>query len=598
MGTIRITRLRSNGIVTHWWYLARILVAAVVAVLLVQRGADALARDGYSVLDHAVALVVSPACPAGSAAQIAELPATCFEPARQLKPDLTVNAFHPAVHWYRFALPPEDQPASAWLINVSTYVTDGELDVFTPAGRRIESLPFGSITPVADRTVFSHDLLLPVVDPHPRGAILVLRISTPFEQPTLLEIRSTAAQRIVDRDVMQNESLPLAFLNGFALAMALFNLFLYVMLRRKLYLLYAAAMIALVLFQVIETGAAWTMLWPHLSLRDDWPPYAMWCVYFVLIVAFTRDFLELPRIAPIADRVLVGVVTLLCVESAVYVIFPNELIALGAFDITDPIMTALMLGTMLAVGVIAWRKGISAAPYYVLAFAGSAAGFIISDAGTYDLFPSSVTTAYITTSIGVAWESIFLALALGQRVREIEFAAARYEEYAYIDQLTGIANRRGFDEAIEREWRRTQRSPGPISVVVFDIDHFKEYNDRYGHPAGDVRLIAVARTIAEAARRTGDLAARYGGEEFALLLPGTPLDGAYALAESVRVAISELVDTETRLTVSAGVATAYPFSDALDSTKPLTLLREADAALYVAKTTGRNRVCMPEAGIV
>jgi diguanylate cyclase (GGDEF)-like protein len=314
-------------------------------------------------------------------------------------------------------------------------------------------------------------------------------------------------------------------------------------------------------------------------------------------VAFTRDFLELPRVSPVADRVLLGVLALLCVESATYVLVPDWLISLGVFDITDPVMTALILVTMLGVGVVAWRRGISAAPYYVLAFAGSTIGFVISDAGTYDLFPSSAMAAYIMTSIGAAWESIFLALALGQRVREIEYSAARYEEYAYLDPLTGIANRRGFDEAIEREWRRTLRAPGPISVIIFDIDHFKEYNDRFGHPAGDLRLVSVARTIAEAARRTGDLAARYGGEEFAMLLPGTPLDGAYAIAEAVRLAVRESPDLEFRLTISAGCATAHPHSDALDSAKPLTLLKEADAALYVAKTTGRDRVCMPEAGI-
>jgi len=257
------------------------------------------------------------------------------------------------------------------------------------------------------------------------------------------------------------------------------------------------------------------------------------------------------------------------------------------------VMTALLLGTMLVCGALAWRAGISAAPYFVLAFAGSAIGFVVSDAGTFDLFPSTVTTAYVLTSIGVAWESMFLALALGQRVREVEQSAAKYERYAYVDPLTEIPNRRGFDEAIEREWRRT-RSPGPVSVIIFDIDHFKAYNDRFGHPAGDQRLIAVARTIATAARRTGDLAARYGGEEFAMLLPGTPLEGAVAIAEAVRADVRDGADAEYRLTISAGVATAYPYSDTLDSASPATLLKDADAALYIAKTTGRDRVCIPE----
>jgi diguanylate cyclase (GGDEF)-like protein len=249
------------------------------------------------------------------------------------------------------------------------------------------------------------------------------------------------------------------------------------------------------------------------------------------------------------------------------------------------------------VGGVAWRAGVSAAPYYVLAFAGSTVGFVISDAGTYDLFPASVTAAYICTSIGGAWESIFLALALGQRVRDVEHSAARYERYAYLDPLTAIANRRGFDEAIEREWRRMQRAPGPISVIFFDIDHFKAYNDRFGHPAGDIRLVAVARVISEAARRTGDLAARYGGEEFAMLLPGTPLEGAYALAETIRLAVRASGDDDDRLTISAGCATAYPTSDARDPASPATLLKEADAALYVAKAGGRDRVALPHVGV-
>ena len=484
------------------------------------------------------------------------------------------------------------------MLNVSTYVTRGELDLVTADGRVLQSLTFGSDVPVADRPIYAHELELPIAAPHPSGAELVLRMTAPFEQPTILEMRTRAQQAALDHDQVGGEALPLAFLNGFAMAMALFNLMLFVMLRRKLYLLYAATILALVLYQLVETGAAWTVVWPHLGLRDDWPPYATWVLYFGLIVAFSRDFLQLQRVSAIADRVLLSVFALLCFESAVYVIEPDWLTILGIFDITDPLMTAVMLGTMLGVGVVAWRRGVTAAPYYVLAFAGSAAGFVISDAGTYDLYPSSVTAAYIATSIGGAWESIFLALALGRRVREIEHSAQIYAEYAYVDPLTGIANRRGFDEAIEREFRRTLRQPGPISVIIFDIDRFKEYNDRFGHPAGDVRLVSVANQIAEAARRTGDLAARYGGEEFAMLLPGTPLEGAFAIADAIRLAIRESPGVEYRLTVSAGCATAFPHSDALDSANPLTLLKEADAALYVAKTTGRDRVCIPEDGIV
>jgi diguanylate cyclase (GGDEF)-like protein len=571
------------------------LIAGLVLALFAAQPAQAVQSNAYQVLEHADVLLDAPGC-SGDASRIAQLPAACFEPALSLAPTAATTFFHPATHWYRFGFPPQDGPSTHWVLNVSTYVTSGELDLVGTDGRILETRTFGAEIPVAARPIYAHEIELPIAM-HPAGTELVLRITTPFEQPTILELRTAESLAALDHDRIAGESLPLAFLNGFALAMALFNLMLFVMLRRKLYLLYAAAILALVLYQVIETGAGWTVLWPHLGLRDDWTPYAAWVLYFVLIVAFTREFLELPRVSPIADRVLLGVLALLCVESATYVIVPDWLMIAGAFNVTDTLMTALMLGTMLGVGVVAWRRGVTAAPYYLLAFAGSTAGFVISDAGTYNLYPSTVTSAYIATSIGAAWESIFLALALGRRVREIETNATRFAEYAYLDPLTGIANRRRFDEAIEREWRRTLRQPGPISVIVFDIDHFKQYNDRFGHPAGDVRLVAVARTIADAARRTGDLAARYGGEEFAILLPGTPLDGAYAIAESIRLAVRESPDVEYRLTISAGCATAYPHSDTLDSANPLSLLKEADAALYVAKTTGRDRVCIPEPGI-
>jgi len=573
---------------------ARVLITlATVLVFFAPRPAGAISSNAAQLYPLADVLVPSPTC-TGDAAAIARLPESCFVPSVDLQASPATTYFNPSTHWFRFRLPPTGGPATPWMLNVSTYAVDGELDVVAPDGRVLQHQEFGSVIPVAARPVYAHELIVPILTPRPPGAIFVLRMVSPFERPSVFELRTGSSFDALNRQTMRDEALPLAFLNGFAIAMGFFNLMLFFMLRRKLYLLYTAAIFSLVFYQVVQTGAAWTVLWPHFGLRDDWPPYAAWVLYFALITAFTREFLELKRVAPLADRILLVALAVLTIESAIYVLFPNALAHLGIFDLTDPVMTAIMLAAMLAAGVVAWHAGVSAAPYYVLAFAGSAIGFVVSDAGTYDLYPSSVTTAYIFTSIGVAWESIFLALALGQRVREIETSAARYEKYAYLDPLTAIPNRRGFDEAIEREWRRTQRLPGPISLIIFDIDHFKEYNDRFGHPAGDLRLISVARTIAEAARRTGDLAARYGGEEFAILLPGTPLAGAVAIAESVRLSVRESPDVEFRLTISAGCATAYPHSDPLESTRPETLVAAADAALYIAKATGRDRVCVPE----
>ena len=166
------------------------------------------------------------------------------------------------------------------------------------------------------------------------------------------------------------------------------------------------------------------------------------------------------------------------------------------------------------------------------------------------------------------------------------------EELVRIDGLTEIANRRGFDEALEREWRRCERQNAPLSLVMIDIDHFKAFNDTYGHAQGDNCLIRVARCIAQALNRPGDLAARYGGEEMAVLLPETPLEAASVMAETIRAEVEALAIANEgaggtgRLTISLGAASMVPAG--ADATA---LVRQADAALYRAKAQGRNRVC-------
>ncbi|OPX88728.1 PleD family two-component system response regulator [Pelotomaculum sp. PtaB.Bin117] len=161
-----------------------------------------------------------------------------------------------------------------------------------------------------------------------------------------------------------------------------------------------------------------------------------------------------------------------------------------------------------------------------------------------------------------------------------------------IDGLTGIANRRHFDEVFDNEWRRALRASQPLSVIMLDIDFFKKYNDFYGHLAGDDSLRQVADVLKRTACRAGDLAARYGGEEFSVVLPLTDVDEAFNIALKMHNNVrllgiphqqSEVSDI---LTVSAGVASMIP----QQKVSPDILIKEADKALYKAKYQGRNRV--------
>jgi len=160
------------------------------------------------------------------------------------------------------------------------------------------------------------------------------------------------------------------------------------------------------------------------------------------------------------------------------------------------------------------------------------------------------------------------------------------------DGLTGISNRRSFDEALAKEWRRMQRECGELSVILIDIDFFKHYNDTYGHQEGDTCLKAVAAAIDRSVHRAGDLAARYGGEEFVVLLPATDINAATDLAERVRLSVEELAIPHTasgaapHITISLGVASIVPGQGG----RPETLLNFADQGLYAAKASGRNQV--------
>jgi diguanylate cyclase (GGDEF)-like protein len=180
-------------------------------------------------------------------------------------------------------------------------------------------------------------------------------------------------------------------------------------------------------------------------------------------------------------------------------------------------------------------------------------------------------------------------LTLGRQAMTVSRMLSRQ---AMHDGLTGLANRRAFDETLEREIRRAARSGQPLSVIMIDIDHFKTYNDCFGHPAGDECLRVVARTIQGCLKRSGELAARYGGEELVVLLPGSDATGALAIAETMRLAVRGVaIQQAPRLggvvTFSAGVATCMPEQVGDDSQ---TLVRLADAALYAAKLAGRDTV--------
>jgi diguanylate cyclase (GGDEF)-like protein len=174
----------------------------------------------------------------------------------------------------------------------------------------------------------------------------------------------------------------------------------------------------------------------------------------------------------------------------------------------------------------------------------------------------------------------------------LQAANEELQNLAYLDGLTQIANRRRFDDQLMQEWARMKREQLPLSLILGDVDYFKQYNDTYGHQLGDECLCQVAKAIATAARRSSDLAARYGGEEFVVLLPNTPLAGAQKVAILMQTNIAALQlphdnsAVSKYVTASFGIASMIPRNDN-DAEQ---LLFQVDQALYEAKRSGRDRI--------
>jgi diguanylate cyclase (GGDEF)-like protein len=244
-------------------------------------------------------------------------------------------------------------------------------------------------------------------------------------------------------------------------------------------------------------------------------------------------------------------------------------------------------------GVVVWARGYRPARFYLLAFSLLAVFVYIYVFQGLGLIPATRFTN-MSMTLGAALEALFLAFALADRIRHLqqEKDAAKERETLFkslsqTDPLTGLFNQRVLTERLAAELDQARIHHGPLSVIMMDLDHFKDYNDRYGHPEGDQVLKALAGVIRTSIRDT-DCPCRYGGEEFTVILPGTRAEHAAAVAERIRRSLADQVfeptpGREEHVTVSLGVTEHRP-----DDTAP-NLIARADQALYQAKTDGRNR---------
>lgn len=372
---------------------------------------------------------------------------------------------------------------------------------------------------------------------------------------------------------------------GILFAMLLFNLFIFFALRDKVYLFYVLYMGSMFFYQLQVHG--------HLKMFVD-IPYGLyngvfWLVLgaaFVFSVYFTREFLQVRDQVPRLDKVLTGMVILAGVQSV-----------LGFFGLNvwaNHIAHGLgLLGPlfMITLATIRFRQGFKPARYYLLAWGFLLMGVLLWSLSAYIDNPFPAVNYLLVATAG---EAMLLSFALADRVRvlrlkkvELNEKVEHYRDLSLTDELTGLYNKRYLYIKMDEEILIAARECKSLSFMVIDIDHFKFYNDNYGHWEGDKVLIKLGK-IFMLSLKESHLAFRYGGEEFTILLPNTEHDDAFCIAEKLREKIKKesfypTPDKKAIVTVSIGL-TVMNAGDDISS-----LFQRADEALYKAKKEGRNR---------
>lgn len=523
-------------------------------------------------------------------------------------------------YWFRLDVGnSSDQPLTRLLVVDNPRIS--LVDAYVPDGQGGYRAWFtGADRPQGSKAYDNRNFVFPLYLPARSQQSVYLRVESSIGLLVPLQLWTVEGFKAYERE----DYMARAGYMGIAVAMILFNLMLFIALRERIYLLYVTFVLCAVCALTIKNGMApnWTLL--GLPLNSNVTYYSGASLALGALLLFMRSMLQTARLLPRVDRGLLALVGLYLISPLIYAV---ALAQVSRVAVVLNLLTALV---MMGVGVACALRRQRSAYFFLAAF-----GLLILGGATTTLRALGIlpTNAFTEDGlqIGSSLEMLMLAFALADRInvmrqeklqaqarllqtreqlvetlqqsereleqrvaertQELQVLNSRLETLSQTDALTGIANRRHFDDVLAKEWKRAQRVGEPLALAVLDVDWFKAYNDHYGHPAGDSCLQQVAQTLAATISRSTDLVARYGGEEFVFLAPSTGPDGAQSMAEKLVRAVEALALPHERsplghVSISVGIASLRNDGDG----SAQILLQRADAALYRAKAQGRNRV--------
>jgi diguanylate cyclase (GGDEF)-like protein len=525
--------------------------------------------------------------------------------------------FTSSAYWFRLKLDNPGQSRQKLLLIETPWLDN--IQLYTPDAGSYRQRVAGDTLPFTARDYDHQDFVFPLHLPAGTSTIY-LRVQT--DDPFMVPISLYTAEAFHQRD--RKLAYYYGLFYGALLIMFLYNAFLYLSLRDNSYLFYCIYLLSFLLMNLSYNGFTYPLLWPDSPrLMNDFYPLMIY-LFQVTGLLFAISFLQTRTRLPGLHRVLRGFVFLLLAALLITGLTRDHMLMNAT-----AIYLVLIYAPLVAVaGFAALASGFRAARFFIAASLATLVGASVTAMTASGLLPYSFA-AFHAAEFGILVDITLLSLALADRInimhtekeqaqqqliaheqearhnlhsanetleqkvaertRELEFAKELAEMQARTDFLTGLNNRHAFEETAVTEISRAHRYGHPLSLVVFDLDRFKEINDEYGHAAGDTVLFTVAQT-ARMELRDSDVLGRLGGEEFAVLLPGIGLEAGLTTAERLRIALEENAadygDHDVPFTASFGVTALYESDRTLDS-----LLQRADQAMYRAKQQGRNRVC-------
>jgi len=409
--------------------------------------------------------------------------------------------------------------------------------------------------------------------------------------PMAIPIRMSILPKAISSDI--SAGYQYGFLYGLMAALALYNLILFLMIRQREYGLYSIYLFGFIANSLSYTGQLHTVITQDFGLYfQDWLDAFLMITYSVAGLHFARFLLNTASYAPKLNKAIYWITIAIPIGMLIGALFNYLVFSLILAFILNSSFALLFI----AMGFFAYKARVPSALLFLFSSVTAATCIGISTMAVAGLLPYNSFT-FKAIEVGMAFEAITLALILAQRFRLAQRDKLIAENFARIDPLTNLYNRRGFLDIIEKFWQSYIRNERDFSIVFIDIDHFKNINDTFGHALGDLVLSKIALCINNTAR-TGDIISRWGGEEFILLLPETNQEEAVVQAERLRVAIAALAipckNEILSVTGSFGVVGTNQIAQSQYCSEDFSIdyfIIKADQAMYKAKSQGKNQIC-------